>query len=274
MSKLQDATLYAIDPIWQHIRQEAEQIHKQEPALAGFVFQTILAHDNLDKAVAYRMAQLLGTSDVSSLIIQQIFEDAITGDSRIKQAISADITAFFERDPAATRYIEALLYFKGFQAIVTHRISNWLFHNGRKDLAFYLQSCSSRLFGVDIHPRVQIGKGIFLDHATGVVIGETAIIEDGVSILQGVTLGGTGKESGDRHPKVRHGVLIGAGAKILGNIEIGHCARVGAGSVVLKSVPACKTVAGVPAKVVGEAGCSDPALKMDHIIHVKKDKKQ
>ncbi|NRA86982.1 MAG: serine O-acetyltransferase [Rhizobiales bacterium] len=267
MSKQQEVTnLLTIDPVWQRIRQEAQDFHDVEPALEGFVFQSILVHDNLERCVAYRMAQLLGTADVSSLIIQQIFDEAIGSEAKIIIAIRADIVAFNERDPAAKRYIDALLYFKGFHAVITHRIANWLFEEGRKDLAFFLQSCSSRLFGVDIHPRVKIGKGFFLDHATGVVIGETAIIEDDVSILQGVTLGGTGKDSGDRHPKVRRGVLIGAGAKILGNIEIGHCVRVGAGSVVLKSIPANKTVVGVPAKVVGAAGCSEPALKMDQII--------
>lgn len=267
MSQLQDKNKpVAIDPVWQRIRDEAEAILKHEPALAGFIFQTILAHESLEVSIAYRMAQLLGTADVSALIIQQIFEDAISTDKNISASIRADIVAFNERDPAAVRYIEALLYFKGFQAVTTHRIANWLFMQGREDLSFFLQSCSSRLFGVDIHPRVKMGRGIFLDHATGVVIGETAVIEDEVSILQNVTLGGTGKELGDRHPKIRHGVLIGAGAKILGNIEIGHCVRVGAGSVVLKDIPPNKTVAGVPAKIIGEAGCSDPALKMDQII--------
>lgn len=260
---LDDKSLSVIDPMWQRIRHEAENIHDDEPALAGFVFQTILTHDRLETAIAYRMAQLLGTVDVNSLLIQQIFEEAISADKVIMSAVRADIVAFNERDPASTRYIESLLYFKGFQAIITHRIAHWLFNQGRTDLAFYLQSCSSRLFSVDIHPRVKIGHSIFLDHATGLVIGETAIIEDEVSILQNVTLGGTGNDVGDRHPKVRHGVLIGAGAKILGNIEIGHCARVGAGSVVLKSVPPNKTVVGVPAKIVGEAGCREPALKMD-----------
>ncbi len=256
----------AIDPMWQHICDEAQEIRDHEPALATFIFQTILAHERLELAVAYRMGQLLGSPDIPALIIQQIFIDAFDEDVKICQAIRADIAAFYERDPAAERYIEALLYFKGFQAIVTHRISNWLFLQGRTDLAFYLQSCASRLFSVDIHPKVAIGKGVFMDHATGVVIGETAVVEDNVSILQGVTLGGTGKEAGDRHPKVRHGVLIGAGAKILGNIEIGHCVRVGAGSVVLKSIPPNKTVVGVPAKVVGEAGCSEPSHKMDQIF--------
>lgn len=267
MSQLRDKNKpIAIDPIWQRIRDEAEAILKQEPALAGFIFQTILAHKTLETAIAYRMAQLLGNADVSALIIQQIFEDAFSSDPKISCSMRADIVAFNERDPAAVRYIEALLYFKGFQALATHRIANWLFNLGREDLAFFLQSCSSRLFSVDIHPKVKMGQGIFLDHATGVVIGETAVIDDEVSILQNVTLGGTGKETGDRHPKIRHGVLIGAGAKILGNIEIGHCVRVGAGSVVLKAVPPNKTVAGVPAKIIGEAGCSDPALKMDQII--------
>ena len=138
---------------------------------------------------------------------------------------------------------------------------------GRKDFAFYLQSRSSEVFQTDIHPAAPIGRGIFLDHATGLVVGETAVIEDDVSILHGVTLGGTGKDHGDRHPKIRHGVMLGAGAKIIGNIEIGHCARVAAGSVVLKSVPNNTTVAGVPAKVIGEAGCPEPSRSMDQIFH-------
>ena len=159
-----------------------------------------------------------------------------------------------------------MLYFKGFHAIQTHRLAHWLWGRGRKDFAYYLQSQSSAVFQTDINPAVSIGRGIFLDHATGVVVGETAVIEDDVSILQEVTLGGTGKEAGDRHPKIRRGVLIGAGAKILGNIEIGHCARIAAGSVVLKPVPHNTTVAGVPAKVIGEAGCPEPSRFMDHLF--------
>ncbi|MDB5544610.1 MAG: cysE, partial [Hyphomicrobiales bacterium] len=179
--------------------------------------------------------------------------------------------AVADRDPACTRVIEPVLYFKGFHALQTHRLAHWMWMRGRKDFALYLQSRSSEVFQTDVHPAARIGKGIFLDHATGLVVGSTAVIEDDVSLLQDVTLGGTGKETGDRHPKIRHGVLIGAGAKILGNIEVGHCARVAAGSVVLAPVPHNKTVAGVPARVVGEAGCAEPARSMDQILADKFD---
>ena len=141
------------------------------------------------------------------------------------------------------------------------------YNNGRKDFAYYIQSRSSAEFQTDINPAAKIGRGIFLDHATGLVVGETALIEDNVSILHGVTLGGTGKENEDRHPKIRHGVMIGAGAKILGNIEIGHCARIAAGSVVVKPVPNNVTVAGVPAKIVGEAECAEPSRTMNQMLN-------
>ncbi len=174
--------------------------------------------------------------------------------------------AVVDRDPACGRFIEPLLYFKGFHAIQTHRLAHWLWRRGRVDLALYLQSRSSEVFQTDIHPGARMGRGLFLDHATGLVVGSTAVVDDDVSILQDVTLGGTGKESGDRHPKIRRGVLIGAGAKILGNIEVGHCARIAAGSVVLQDVPHNTTVAGVPAKVVGVAGCAEPARSMDQML--------
>ena len=185
----------------------------------------------------------------------------------IGEIFRADIVAMFDRDPATNRYIEPVLYFKGFHAIQTHRLAHWLWGKGRKDFAYYLQSRSSAVFQCDIHPAARIGRGIFLDHATGLVVGETAVIDDDVSILHGVTLGGTGKEIGDRHPKIRNGVMIGAGAKILGNIEVGHCARVAAGSVVVKPVPNNVTVAGVPARVVGEAGCAEPSRIMDQMLY-------
>ena len=175
--------------------------------------------------------------------------------------------AVTDRDPACERFIEPILYFKGFHAIQTHRIAHAMWHAGRVDLALYLQSRSSEVFQTDIHPQARIGKGIFLDHATGLVVGSTAVIEDNVSLLQDVTLGGTGKEQGDRHPKIRRGVMIGAGAKILGNIEVGHCARIAAGSVVLKPVPHNTTVAGVPARVVGTAGCAEPSRTMDQMLY-------
>lgn len=183
----------------------------------------------------------------------------------------ADIRAITERDPAATRFSEPLLYFKGFHALQTHRVAHWLWSEGRRELALFLQSRASEVFGVDIHPAARIGKGILVDHATGVVVGETAVVEDNVSILHEVTLGGTGKDCGDRHPKVRHGVLIGAGAKILGNVEVGEGAKIGAGSVVLEDVPAHATVAGVPAKVVGIAEGDEPARTMDHRLPCNPD---
>jgi serine O-acetyltransferase len=199
-------------------------------------------------------------------LIRQAYDDALADDRSIGSAFRADIVATIDRDPATNRLIEPVLYYKGFHAIQTHRLAHWLWSRGRKDFAYCLQSRSSAVLQCDIHPNARIGRGIFIDHATGLVVGETAVIEDDVSMLHGVTIGGTGKEAGDRHPKIRRGVLIGAGAKILGNIEIGHCARIASGSVVLKPVPHNKTVAGVPAKVVGEAGCPEPSRFMDHLF--------
>jgi serine O-acetyltransferase len=205
---------------------------------------------------------------VSAELIRQAYDDALDAEPTIGDAFRADIVATVDRDPAADRFIEPLLYFKGFHAIVTHRLAHWLYGKGRKDFAYYLQSRSSAVFQCDINPAARIGRGIFLDHATGLVVGETAVIEDDVSMLHGVTLGGTGKEEGDRHPKIRRGVLIGAGAKILGNIEVGQCSRAAAGSVVVKSVPKNVTVAGVPARVVGTAGCAEPARSMDMMFNI------
>jgi serine O-acetyltransferase len=255
-----------VDPVWARIRTEAEEVVRREPELATFIYSTILHHDTLEAAVVHRVTQRLDHPDVSAELIRQAYEDALDSEPALGSAFRADIVATVDRDPAANRFLEPVLYFKGFHAIQTHRLAHWLWGKGRKDLAYYLQSRSSAAFQTDINPAVHIGQGIFLDHATGLVVGETAVIEDDVSILQEVTLGGTGKEAGDRHPKIRHGVLIGAGAKILGNIEIGHCARIAAGSVVLKSVPHNKTVAGVPAKVIGEAGCPEPSRSMNHLF--------
>lgn len=255
-----------VDPIWNQVRAEAEDMVAREPALAGFLSATILSSESLERALSARLAQLLESADLGAMYIRGLFDEAIAGDPDIARAVRADIVATIDRDPACTRAIEPLLYFKGFQAVQTFRIARWLWTHGRNDLALFLQSRGSKVFGVDIHPGARMGKGIFIDHATGVVIGATAVVEDNVSILHGVTLGGTGKEGGDRHPKVRRGVLIGAGAKILGNIEIGECARVAAGSVVLEPVPANTTVAGVPARVVGTAGCSEPARSMNQAL--------
>ncbi|WP_156453310.1 serine O-acetyltransferase [Polycladidibacter hongkongensis] len=254
------------DPIWSRVRCEAEEMIAKEPALASFVYETVLNHSNLEEAIVHRVADRLGHVVVSSSLIRQTYLEALGQDDGLSAAFRIDIAAVIDRDPACNRYLEPLLYFKGFHALQTHRLAHYLWHQGRKDFALYLQSRSSEVFQVDIHPAVPMGRGIFIDHGTGLVIGGTAVVEDDVSILQGVTLGGTGKEGGDRHPKVRHGVLIGAGAKVLGNLEIGHCSRVAAGSVVLKDVEPCSTVAGVPAKLVGEAGCAQPARAMDQML--------
>ncbi len=257
------------DPLFARIRQEAEEAARREPELALFLATTVLNHETLEGAVAHRVASRLDHRDLPAALIRQTFGEAIARDPAIGEAFRADIMAVADRDPACLRMIEPLLYFKGFHAIQAYRLSHWLLKAGRRDFAMTLQSLSSAVFGVDINPGARIGKGIFLDHATGVVIGETSVVEDNVSILQGVTLGGTGKETGDRHPKIRHGVLLGAGAKVLGNIEVGHCARVAAGSVVLAPVPHNKTVAGVPARIVGEAGCAEPARDMNQILAEK-----
>jgi len=256
-----------VDPVWTRIRDEAEEVARREPALASFIYSSILHHDAFEQAVVHRIAERLDHPDVSGELIRQAYADALEDDPGLGDAFRADIAATIDRDPAAHRFIDPLLYFKGFHAIQTHRLAHWLWNKGRKDFALYLQSRSSAVFQTDINPNARIGRGIFLDHATGLVVGETATIDDDVSILHGVTLGGTGKENEDRHPKIRRGVMIGAGAKILGNIEVGCCARVAAGSVVLKAVPPNTTVAGVPAKVVGEAGCAEPSRTMDQMLY-------
>jgi serine O-acetyltransferase len=258
--------LDTVDPVWARVRREAEEAALREPELATFIYSTILHHDNLEAAVVYRLAERLNHGAVSAGLIRQAYMDALRDDPSIGEAFRADIMAICDRDPATRRVIEPVLYYKGFHAIETHRLAHWLWGKGRRDFALYLQSRSSAAFQVDIHPAAKVGRGIFLDHATGLVVGETAVIEDDVSLLHDVTLGGTGKEAGDRHPKIRYGVMIGAGAKILGNIEVGHCARIAAGSVVTKPVPNNVTVAGVPAKVIGVAGCPEPARSMDQMF--------
>src|SRR5476649_588064 len=256
-----------VDPVWSRIREEADAVTRREPELATFMFENILHHDTLEAAVIHRVSERLGNADVSGDLIRQAYGDALDEQPVLGEIFRADIVATVDRDPATVRFLEPVLYYKGFHAIQTHRLAHWLVGKGRKDFAMYLQSRSSAVFQCDINPAAKIGRGIFLDHATGLVVGETAVIEDDVSILHDVTLGGTGKEHEDRHPKIRHGVMIGAGAKILGNIEIGHCSRIAAGSVVIKPVPHNVTVAGVPAKIVGEAGCAEPSRTMDQMIN-------
>jgi serine O-acetyltransferase len=263
----QGSKLTSLDPIWDRIRHEAEEIVRREPELATFIYSTVLHHDRLEDSVVHRLTDRLDHSALSGDLIRQTYDDALRDEPDLGNAFRADLVAVYDRDPATSRFIDPLLYFKGFHALQTHRLAHWLHRKNRKDFAAYLQSRSSAVFQTDINPAAKIGRGIFLDHATGFVCGETAVIEDNVSILHGVTLGGTGKENEDRHPKIRHGVLIGAGAKVLGNIEVGHCARIAAGSVVVKSVPHNVTVAGVPAKIVGEAGCAEPSRTMDQMLN-------
>lgn len=254
------------DKLWQKIREEAWRFSASEPILASFFYSTILNHHSLKSALSYQLANRLDSHTMPAILIREVIEDAFDNDPEIVNAAMADIIAVQERDPAVDDYSTPLLYLKGFHALQVHRVANWLWKQKRISLALYLQNRSSELFAVDVHPAATIGKGIMFDHATGVVVGETAVIEDNVSILQGVTLGGTGKACGDRHPKIRQGVMIGAGAKVLGNIEIGIGAKIGAGSVVLEAVPAHTTVAGVPAKIVGRPSCEMPSLSMDQDI--------
>ncbi|NKJ34604.1 serine O-acetyltransferase [Rhizobium sp. SG570] len=255
-----------VDPIWDSMREEARSAADRDPLLAAFLYSTIINHRSLEECVIYRICERLDHPDMQAVLLRQTFEEMLSDWSEWGSILRVDIQAVYDRDPACLRFLEPVLYFKGFHALQTHRLAHWLYNRGRRDFALYLQSRSSSVFQTDINPAARIGKGIFLDHATGLVVGETAVIGDNVSILHGVTLGGTGKEGSDRHPKIAHGVLIGAGAKILGNIQIGHCSRIAAGSVVLKEVPPKTTVAGVPAKVVGEAGCSEPSRSMDQLL--------
>jgi serine O-acetyltransferase len=264
--------LTTVDPVWAALRAEAEAVSGREHALAGFLHATILQHDRLEDALSYHMAKKLGGEDLSPLMTRKTFEEAMTADPDIGAAARADLSAVFERDPACNSYVEAFLYYKGFHALQCYRISHWLWLQDRHAMALFLQSRISELFAVDIHPAARMGRGIMIDHATGVVIGETAVVEDDVSMLHGVTLGGSGKQTGDRHPKIRRGVLLSMGAKILGNIEIGEYSRVGAGSVVLKSVPAGCTAVGVPAKLVNCAGVARPSHEMNQFIDEQDNK--
>ncbi|MGN6489167.1 MAG: serine O-acetyltransferase [Devosia sp.] len=262
------AEVAIIDPVWDAVTSGARHVAQAEPSLANLIYSSVLNHSSFELALAHRLAERLGHPDVSADLIRQAFHDALALRPEIGLEARADLAATLERDPALHKAVDGFLYFKGYHAIQTHRFTHALWTNGRKDLALYLQSRSSAVFQVDINPAARIGKGIMLDHATGFVVGETAVIGDNVSILQGVTLGGTGKSEEDRHPKIGNGVLIGAGAIVLGNIKVGDCARIGAGSVVVKEVPPRVTVAGVPARIIGEAGTAHPASVMDQATAV------
>ncbi|SHI85140.1 serine O-acetyltransferase [Shimia gijangensis] len=255
-----------IDPTWQRITAEAEAAVREEPLMGGLVHACVLHHKSIERALSYRFAAKLASNEMSMVVLREIADEGFAEDPDLIASARADLMAIFERDPACHRLLQPILYFKGYQAVQAYRIGNWLWRQGRKDLAYFIQMRTSEIFGIDIHPGARIGKGIMIDHAHSIVIGETAVVGDNVSMLHSVTLGGTGKEEEDRHPKIGDGVLIGAGAKVLGNITVGHCSRIAAGSVVLEDIPPCKTVAGVPAKIVGEAGCDQPAVSMDQLL--------
>jgi serine O-acetyltransferase len=252
--------------VWASLRNEAERAAREEPALASLLNAVILSHDRLGDALSYQLARKLGDQELRAMSAREISEEAFDADPSLVAAAEADLRAVFERDPACKGYVQPFLFFKGFLALQTHRVSHWLWTHSRETLALYLQSRASEVFAVDIHPNAKIGSGVFLDHGTGIVIGETAVVGDDVSMLHGVTLGGTGAQRGDRHPKIGKGVLLGAGAKVLGNIEIGDYAKIASGSVVLKPVPAHCTAAGVPARLVNCPTCEEPARSMDHTL--------
>ncbi|WGI20826.1 serine O-acetyltransferase [Amylibacter sp. IMCC11727] len=255
-----------LDPVWSRIRLDAQEMIEAEPIMGGLVHSGVLHHSSLENALSYRMALKLSSDEMPTQILRELIDEAYADDPTLGDAARADLTAVFERDPACHRLIQPILFFKGFQAVQSYRIAHWLWTKGRHAMAQFMQMRSSEVFGVDIHPGAVVGRGIMIDHAHSIVIGETAVVGDNVSMLHSVTLGGTGKADGDRHPKIENGVLIGAGAKVLGNIRIGYCSRIAAGSVVLQEIPPCKTVAGVPAKIVGEAGCSQPSQSMDQLL--------
>ena len=252
------------DPMWERIRTEAGKHARAEPILASFLHATILNHARLELALSFHLASQLDSPTASSLLLREVMLTALDSGAAIQQAVRADLQAVVDRDSACHELYIPFLYFTGFHALQTYRVAHWLWQAGREPLALFFQNRMSTEFGVDIHPAARLGYGIMLDHATGLVIGETAVVGNNVSMLQSVTLGGTGKDEGDRHPKIGDGVLISAGAKILGNIRVGEGAKVGAGSVVLEDVPAHTTVAGVPAKIVGRPSSDQPALEMEH----------
>lgn len=261
-----NAQVAAVDPVWSRICDEARAAVRDEPLMGGMIHSGVLHHGSFERSLAYRFSLKLASGEMSEQILREIADEAYRSDPSLAQAARADLVAVYERDPACHRLLQPLLFFKGYQALQSYRVASWLWRENRRDLAYFVQMRTSEAFGVDIHPAARIGCGVMIDHAHSIVIGETAVVGNNVSMLHSVTLGGTGKEEEDRHPKIGDGVLIGAGAKVLGNITIGANSRIAAGSVVLQDVPCCKTVAGVPAKIVGDAGCDQPSVAMDQLI--------
>ncbi|PHQ70698.1 MULTISPECIES: serine O-acetyltransferase [unclassified Paracoccus (in: a-proteobacteria)] len=257
------------DAIWAQIRDEATEAVRGEPLLGSLIHAGLLHHHSLEAALAYRFSLKLASGEMSEQILRELADHAYAASPELAEAARADLMAVYDRDPATHRLIQPILFFKGYQALQAYRMGHWLWQQDRRDMAYFVQMRCSECFGVDIHPAAKIGTGVMIDHAHSIVIGETATVGNDVSMLHSVTLGGTGKEDGDRHPKIGDGVMIGAGAKVLGNIRIGHHSRIAAGSVVLHDVPCCKTVAGVPARVIGDAGCPEPSHSMNQLLGIE-----
>jgi serine O-acetyltransferase len=255
------------DPVWEKLHDEVVAMAQSEAMLASYLYAAVLNHNSLEDALSYLLAGKLASQYISAMSLRDVIAQALASSAEIRQAVRRDLSAVVERDPAAGGLAQPFLHYKGFHALESHRVAHWLWQHDRKPLAFFLQNRISETFGVDIHPAARIGQGILIDHGTSVVIGETAVVGDDVSMLHEVTLGGTGKESGDRHPKIGNGVMIGAGAKILGNIRVGTGSKIAANSVVLQEVPPHATVAGVPARVVGRPASEKPALQMDQQLN-------
>jgi serine O-acetyltransferase len=257
-----NSPFYASDEFWKILKQEAEHVAAKEPMLSSYIHACVINHHNFESALSFILSNKLSDDVMPAIAMREIFEEAYMLNPAMVESAIVDIQAVVNRDPAVPFFLTVLIHLKGFHALQIHRLAHYLWHKDRTDLSLFIQSRNSVASGVDIHPAARIGKGVMLDHATGIVIGETTVVEDNVSILQNVTLGGTGNEKGDRHPKIRQGVMIGSGAKILGNIAIGEGSKDGAGSVVLSNVPRCVTVVGVPAKIVGKPDCSMPCDSM------------
>lgn len=251
---------------WQRLKQEAQDVSIKEPLLSSYLHACVLGHHNFETSLSFILSNKVSDDVMPAIAVREMFEEAFILAPNIVEAAMQDIDAVVNRDPAVSSYLTVLMHFKGFHSLQVHRLAHYLWQKGRTELALFIQSRNSETFSVDIHPAAIIGQGVMFDHATGIVIGETTVVEDNVSILQNVTLGGTGNESGDRHPKIREGVMVGSGAKILGNIEIGRGSKVGAGSVVLNSIAPCVTVVGVPAKVVGTPDCNMPCESMQQNV--------
>lgn len=252
--------------VWRKIKGRAMVVKDHEPMLSHLYNESIIEHESFKDSICTVLAHKLASRLISAEDLKLIIHEALANNESIISEIAHDIEAVVQRDPAVhDDYLIPFLYFKGVASLITYRVAHYFWQAKRYDISRLLQTMMSDRFAMDIHPAAIIGKGIMLDHGTGIVIGETCVIEDNVSIMQEVTLGGTGKEQGDRHPKVGYGVMIGAGAKILGNIKIGKCSKIGAGSVVLEDVPVHSTVVGVPARVVGKTK-STPSLFMEQSL--------